>query len=117
MQGESKKTSPYLIGGLLTSIVASVCCIGPLFLLATGISAAWMSQMMALEPFQPLFAALTIGLFGIAGWRIDWSSSTETATTDCQAAKASLHLKQAYIALSTLALILITSTWWIQFLA
>ncbi|MCG8415567.1 MAG: hypothetical protein MI746_15230 [Pseudomonadales bacterium] len=117
MEGRSKKTSPYLIGGLVTSVIASVCCIGPFLLLATGLSAAWMSQMMALEPYQPLFAAMTIGFFGIAGWRIDWSSSAEATSTDCQAARTSLHLKQAYIALSVLALVLITSTWWIQLFA
>jgi len=42
-----------LIGGALGAIVASVCCLGPLVLVTVGISGAWISNLVAFEPYRP----------------------------------------------------------------
>src|SRR5947209_18084399 len=42
-----------LIGGALAAIVASVCCLGPLVLVTVGISGAWISNLVAFEPYRP----------------------------------------------------------------
>jgi len=49
--GSFEKTS--LIGGALAAIVASVCCLGPLVLVTVGISGAWISNLVAFEPYRP----------------------------------------------------------------
>lgn len=44
----------------LAAIGASVCCIGPLVLLALGIGGTWISYLTAFEPYQPLFVTITL---------------------------------------------------------
>jgi len=49
-----------LIGGALGAIVASVCCLGPLVLVTVGISGAWISNLVAFEPYRPYAIALAL---------------------------------------------------------
>jgi mercuric ion transport protein len=44
----------------LAAIGASLCCIGPLVLISLGIGGAWISYLTALEPYQPIFAVVTL---------------------------------------------------------
>ena len=69
---ESKKisSSHYITAGLLASVTASICCLGPFALIATGLSGAWMSRLMVVEPMQPFIIALAVLFFGLAGWKI-----------------------------------------------
>jgi mercuric ion transport protein len=60
----SERTS--LVAGVLAAIGASVCCVGPLVLLGLGISGAWISNLMALEPYRPIFVGLTLAFLGLA---------------------------------------------------
>jgi mercuric ion transport protein len=54
-----------LIAGVLAAIGASVCCVGPLVLLALGISGAWIGNLTAMEPFRPWFIGLTLLFLGL----------------------------------------------------
>ena len=45
---------------LLTTIGASLCCVGPLVLISLGIGGTWISYLTAFEPYQPIFVALTL---------------------------------------------------------
>lgn len=49
-----------LFAGVIAAIGASVCCVGPLILLALGISGAWVGNLTAMEPYRPLFIGLTL---------------------------------------------------------
>jgi mercuric ion transport protein len=44
-----------LFAGGLAAILASSCCLGPLFLVTVGISGAWISNLTALEAYRPIF--------------------------------------------------------------
>jgi mercuric ion transport protein len=55
-----------LLAGVLTAIGASVCCVGPLVLLALGISGSWISSLGAMEPLRPAFVGLTLLFLGLA---------------------------------------------------
>lgn len=44
----------------LAAIGASLCCIGPLVLIALGIGGAWVSYLTALEPYRPIFVGITL---------------------------------------------------------
>src|SRR6266571_9081093 len=56
--------------GILAAIGASVCCVGPLVLLALGISGAWIGNLTALEPYRPIFIGLTLIFLGLAFRRL-----------------------------------------------
>jgi len=59
-----------LIASALAAIGASVCCVGPLVLLALGVGGAWVSNLTALEPARPLFIAATFICLGLAFRRL-----------------------------------------------
>lgn len=59
-----------MIVGVVAGIGASVCCVGPLVLLALGISGAWIGNLTALEPYRPFFIGLTLLFLGLAFRRL-----------------------------------------------
>lgn len=44
-----------LVAGGLAAILASTCCLGPLLLVALGVSGAWIGNLSLLEPYRPIF--------------------------------------------------------------
>ena len=52
------------LGGILAALGAASCCVVPFALFTLGISGAWISNLTALAPYQPVFAAMTFGLLG-----------------------------------------------------
>ena len=52
------------MGGLLAALAAASCCVVPFALFLLGISGAWISNLTALEPYQPIFAAIAFGFLG-----------------------------------------------------
>jgi mercuric ion transport protein len=53
-----------LIGSILTAILASICCIGPLVFAILGISGA--GFILKFEAYRPLFIVLATALLGTA---------------------------------------------------
>ncbi len=51
-------------GGLLGAIAASSCCVVPLVLVSLGVSGAWIGNLAALAPSQPIFVVITLGFLG-----------------------------------------------------
>ena len=66
MKASSANPNRSLAAGVVAAIVASVCCVGPLVLLALGISGAWISNLTALEPYRPIFIGVTLVFLGLA---------------------------------------------------
>lgn len=64
------KVKGSLVAGVLAAIGASVCCVGPLVLLALGIGGAWIAHLTALEPLRPWFIAATLLFLGAAFRRL-----------------------------------------------
>jgi mercuric ion transport protein len=47
-------------GSVVGAVLASSCCILPLVLFSLGIGGAWIGNLTALEPYKPIFIALTL---------------------------------------------------------
>ncbi len=76
MRGETGESSSdrtgsgaLLVGGL-AAILASTCCLGPLVLVALGLSGAWIGNLTLLEPYRPFFIAGALMALFFAGRRI-----------------------------------------------
>src|SRR5215831_2129993 len=65
-----KRGNSFLIAGILSAIGASICCVGPLVLLALGVSGAWIGSLTALEPYRPIFIGLTLLFLALAFHRV-----------------------------------------------
>ncbi len=59
-----------LLTGGVAAILASTCCLGPLVLLALGVSGAWIGNLTRLEPYRPLFLGVALVAVGFAQRRI-----------------------------------------------
>ncbi len=51
-------------GGMLGALAMSACCIAPLVLFSLGISGAWIGNLTALAPYQPIFFVISILFLG-----------------------------------------------------
>ena len=82
------KTS--LTSGVLASIATSLCCVVPLALLMLGISGAWISYLVALEPYNPIF--ITIALVALFfAYKGIFISKNHCHTDDKLCAKPSIN--------------------------
>lgn len=68
MPGASSTTTNNgsMVAAVIAAIGASLCCIGPLVLLALGIGGTWISSLTALEPYRPIFIGITLIFLGLA---------------------------------------------------
>jgi mercuric ion transport protein len=60
-RGSARAAELASVGGILGALAAASCCVVPFTLFTLGISGAWISNLTVLEPYQPIFAALTFG--------------------------------------------------------
>lgn len=60
----------WIIGGLLGALAALSCCVVPLALFMLGVSGAWIANLTALAPYQPLFVILTLICLGVGFQRV-----------------------------------------------
>ena len=67
---EPKSGRSALALGGVAAILASTCCLGPLVLVALGFSGAWIGNLTALEPYQPIFAGVSLAFIGFGAWRL-----------------------------------------------
>jgi len=59
-RADGRKMGVVVAGGVLGALAASSCCIVPLVLFALGISGAWIGNLTALAPYQPIFIGATL---------------------------------------------------------
>jgi mercuric ion transport protein len=67
---EQQKGRGALAAGGLAAILASTCCLGPLVLVALGVSGAWIGNLTLLEPWRPVFIGAALVAVFFAGRRI-----------------------------------------------
>jgi len=108
-QSQAPQRGAPLIGAVATAFLASACCVGPLIAVALGLGSA--SAFIALEPYRPLSAAITLGLLGWAGWK-QWRTRNACAVGG--------HLPGKPVMLwlaGALALLLLVAPWLLALLA
>ena len=63
-RAEGRRMGLVAAGGVLGALAAASCCIFPLVLFALGIGGAWIGNLTALAPYQPIFIAATLIFLG-----------------------------------------------------
>jgi mercuric ion transport protein len=51
-------------GGILAALAAGACCVLPFALFVAGVSGAWIANLTALKPYQPIFVGLALACLG-----------------------------------------------------
>jgi len=68
--GSDRTGSGALLVGGVAAILASTCCLGPLVLVALGLSGAWIGNLTLLEPYRQFFIGGALVALFFAGRRI-----------------------------------------------
>jgi len=71
-QGDRRRTGWAAVGSLFSAVGATSCCILPLVLFSLGAGGAWIGNLTALAPYQPIFIAITLGFLGYGFYAVYW---------------------------------------------
>ena len=52
------------VGGIVAALGAATCCVLPFALFFAGISGAWIGNLTAFEPYQPVFITIALACLG-----------------------------------------------------
>ena len=63
-RGELGRQRFAAVGGVFAALGAASCCVVPFALFTLGVSGAWIGNLTALEPYQPVFAAIAAACLG-----------------------------------------------------
>ena len=114
----SEKTSNLpVIGGLIAAIGAGLCCAGPFVLLLLGVSGSWIGNLTLLEPYRPIFIVAVLALFGWAGWQVYRPVEACEPGTACAVPQVRKRRQVIFWITSVIALLLVTSAYWIPLVA
>lgn len=102
--------------GIAASLTASICCLGPLALLATGVSGAWMSNLVFFERYQPILIAATLLAFVLAGRSVFFTNNAVGENDYGEEKGPGWKKASVFGASSCLALVFISSEYWILLL-
>ena len=100
-----------LIAGALAAMGASVCCVGPLLLLALGIGGTWVGSLTAMEPFRPLFIGLTLLFLGLAFRKLYLVPRVYAPGTPCADPRILRRQRVTFWIVATLLLALLAVPW------
>lgn len=100
-----------MTAGVLAAIGASLCCVGPLVLLALGISGAWISNLTALEPYRPVFIGLTLVFLGLAFRKLYLVPQVCAPGAECADPKVVQRQRLLFWIVTTALLALIATPW------
>ncbi len=106
-QNKERRT---IVGVIIAAIAASVCCVGPLVLLALGVGGAWVGNLTALEPFRPYLMGLTLIILGYAFYKIYRKPQPEECAPDSYCAnQKSDRINKITLWIATVFVILLLS--------
>ncbi|MGE0566512.1 MAG: mercuric transport protein MerTP [Bacteroidia bacterium] len=101
------KSNRTWIAGLITAIVASLCCITPVLALLGGLGGI-ASSFSWLEPFRPYLLGFTVIVFGFA-WYQKLKPKNTDIECDCEEEKQSFWQSKTFLAIvTTIAGLLLT---------
>jgi mercuric ion transport protein len=77
-----KLKSALAAGGIIAALGAASCCVVPFALFTLGVSGAWIGNLTALEPYQPIFAVLAAGMIGFGFYLVYRKPKADAACAD-----------------------------------
>lgn len=105
--GPQKARAWLAAGGLAAAVGASSCCVVPFALFTLGVSGAWIGNLTALAPYQPVFVVAALAFLGAGFVRVRRRNRDKCADGDVcarpvsdRAVKAALWTAAALIAIA-----------------
>lgn len=104
------------VGGIVTALGAASCCVIPFLLFTVGVSGAWIGNLTALEPYQPILAAVSIGFIGLGAWRLRRRAKVACVEGYCATPRADRMARIGLSAAGILVVIAVVFPYAIRFL-
>lgn len=95
-----------LAAAAVAALLASACCIAPLALVLVGVSGAWIGQLAAFQPYQPIFL-LAAALAMAVAWRKIWRAPDCADGRACAVPEARRAQKTMFVFISALLAIVL----------
>ena len=109
----NKLSSLPIVGGIVAAIGAGLCCAGPLVLLLLGISGSWIGHLTRLAPYNLYFVIAVLVLFGFAGSQLYKPVDQCSPGARCAIPEVRKRRKMIFWISAVIALLLVTSKYWI----
>ena len=111
--GASAKANPAAAGkplaaGLLAGIAGSVCCVGPLVLVSVGVGGAWVSNLVAMQAWSPVFIGLAALAFGYAAYKLFYVPKVCAPGTQCADPRTLRHQRIVFLIVAPLVAALLS---------
>ena len=107
-EGRFDKAALLSIGGIAAALGAASCCVVPFALFFLGVSGAWIGNLTALEPYQPIFVAISLVCLAYGFYVTYGRPKTESCSEGSYCAKPSSR-RNAKIGLWTATVLIVVA--------
>ena len=101
-----------LFAAIIAAVAASLCCVGPLVLLALGISGAWVSSLTQLEFLRPIGIIITFIFLVLAFWKLYITPRRCAIDKPCAKPQTLRIQRIVFWAVTVLVLLLLAFPWY-----
>ena len=114
--GKPGSVSTPLSGGLIAGLAASVCCIGPLVLVAFGLGGAAAGLIGFFTPLRPVFIGFALLFLGLAAYRLFYVPKVCAPGTACADLRTLRKQRLLFIGIAIVVAALVAFPWYADYL-
>lgn len=115
--GKSGSAGVPLTGGVIAGFAASICCIGPLVLVALGLGGAAAGLIEFFTPLRPVFIGLALLFLGFAAYRLFFVPKVCVPGTPCADPRTLRNQRLLFIGSVIVVAALVAFPWYVTYLA
>lgn len=114
--GKTGAAGAPLTGGIIAGIAASICCIGPLVLVALGLGGAAAGLIGFFTPLRPVFIGLALLFLCFAAYRLFFVPKACAPGTACADPRTLRNQRLLFIGISIVVAALVAFPWYADYL-
>ena len=114
--GKSGSANVPLTGGTIAGLAASICCVGPLVLVALGVGGAAAGLIEFFTPLRPVFIGLALLFLGFAAYRLFFVPKVCAPGTPCADPKTLRNQRLVFIGVVIVTAALVAFPWYVAYL-
>ena len=115
--GKPVSAKSSLAGGVIAGIGASICCVGPLVLVALGLGGAAAGLITFFTPLRPIFIGLALVSLGFAAYRLFYVPAMCAPGTACAEPRTLRNQRLLFIGAVIVTAALVAFPWYVIYLA
>ncbi|MBI4196017.1 MAG: mercury transporter MerT [Betaproteobacteria bacterium] len=105
-----------LTGGVIAGLAASICCLGPLALVALGLGGAAAGLVEFFTPLRPVFIGLALVFLGFTGYRLFFVPAVCAPGTPCANPRTLRNQRLVFIGAVIVVAALVAFPWYVIYL-